>query len=62
MEQIKDALLSLFLGWWGFPWGVIVTLIQIIRNLVGMLNHPHSSQPSRKLRRLVLINIGMNLM
>lgn len=62
MEQIKDTLFSLFLGWWGFPWGLIVTPIQIIRNLVGMLIKPDSSQPSRQLRRLVLIHIGTSMM
>ena len=62
MKQIKDAIFSLLLSWWGFSWGLIVTPIQIIRNLVGMVKQPDSSQPSRKLRRLVLINIGMNLM
>jgi hypothetical protein len=62
MEQLKDAFFSLFLGWWGFPWGIIVTPIQIIRNFAGIVKQPDSSQPSRKLRRLVLINIGMNMM
>ena len=62
LEQIKDCLFSLFLGWWGFPWGLIVTPIQIIRNLVGLLRQPDPYQPSRKLRRLVLIHIGTNIM
>lgn len=62
IEQIKDSLFSLFLGWWGFPWGLIVTPIQIIRNLVGLLSQPNPSQPSRQLRRLVLIHIGTNIM
>lgn len=57
MEKIKDCLFSLFLGWWGFPWGLIVTPIQIMRNLVGLLRQPDPSQPSHKLRRLIQIHI-----
>ncbi len=61
-EKIKDALFSLFLGWWGFPWGLIVTPIQILRNLAGLLNQPDPSTPSHKLRRLIQIHIGRGMM
>src|SRR5262245_24406322 len=26
--QIGDGLLSLLLGWWGFPWGLVMTPVQ----------------------------------
>jgi hypothetical protein len=29
------TLLSLFIGWWGFPWGLIYTPMVIIENLSG---------------------------
>lgn len=29
------TLLSLFLGWWGFPWGFIYTPMVLIQNLGG---------------------------
>jgi hypothetical protein len=29
------TLLSFFLGWWGFPWGLIYTPMAIIENLSG---------------------------
>lgn len=61
MEKIKDFLFSLFLGWWGFPWGLIVTPIQIMRNLVGLLRQPDSSKPSHKLRRLIQLHIGRQM-
>lgn len=61
MEKIKDSLFSLFLGWWGFPWGLIVTPIQIMRNLVGLLRQPDPSKPSHQLRRLIQIHIGKQM-
>jgi hypothetical protein len=47
------------LGWWGFPWGLILTPVQITRNIAGMCKGPDSSKPSDNLRKLVLVNIGM---
>jgi hypothetical protein len=29
------TLLSLFLGWWGLPWGVLYTPIVVMTNLIG---------------------------
>ena len=61
IEQVKDSLFSLFLGWWGLPWGIIITPIQIMRNLAGLLKQP-GSQPSPQLRRLVLIHLGRQVL
>lgn len=57
-EQVKDALFSLALGWWGFPWGLIVTPIQIIRNLAGLCRELDPTQPSPELRRLVQVQLS----
>ena len=62
IEQIKDGLFSLFLGWWGFPWGLIITPIQVVRNLVGLLGGPSDSKPSDKLHRLIQIDIGARIL
>ena len=35
--QLTDALYSLALGWWGFPWGLLMTPVQIGRNIAGAL-------------------------
>jgi len=39
LQKLRDSLpytlTSLFLGWWGFPWGFIFTPISIIVNLGG---------------------------
>jgi hypothetical protein len=35
MKGLPWTLLSLLLGWWGFPWGVIYTPAALMRNLSG---------------------------
>lgn len=35
LAGLPYTLLSLFLGWWGFPFGLIYTPIVVIQNLVG---------------------------
>ncbi len=60
-SQIKDLLFSLCFGWWGFPWGIIFTPIQIARNLKNLLNPPDPTKPSPQLYRLVQIHIGESM-
>ena len=48
-SQVQGIVFSSLLGWWGFPWGAIVTPIQIVRNLVGMARPPHPEHPSEDL-------------
>jgi hypothetical protein len=55
---LGGVLFSLFCGWWGFPWGLILTPVQITRNIAGMYKGPDPSKPSDTLRKLVLVNIG----
>ena len=52
---------SLFLGWWGFPWGLILTPIQIGRNLWGLARSPSTSAPSAQLERIVRLTIAEDL-
>jgi hypothetical protein len=62
MEQLKDGLFSLFLGWWGFPWGLLVTPVQVVSNLVGYFGGAKSTEPSKELYRLVQISLGARLL
>jgi len=55
--QLGGLLFSLFCGWWGFPWGLIITPIQIGRNIVGMCRG-EPAQPSLDLRKLAQMNLG----
>ncbi|MFO0908592.1 MAG: hypothetical protein U0794_09550 [Isosphaeraceae bacterium] len=42
-------------GWWGFPWGLIMTPIQVAKNLGGAVGMglPDPSTPSPELKRAV---------
>jgi len=57
-SQIGNTLFSAVLGWWGFPWGLIMTPVQIGRNLFGMLKGPDESKPSSELENLVRVSIA----
>jgi DNA-directed RNA polymerase subunit RPC12/RpoP len=47
--QAGDLVISIVAGWWGFPWGLLITPIQVGRNIVGMAMVPSPTQPSAKL-------------
>jgi hypothetical protein len=60
-SQLGGALFSLAFGWWGFPWGLILTPVQITRNLVGMCGGPDSTRPSAELRKFVQVCLGTQM-
>jgi len=41
----SETFITLFLGWWGFPFGLIVTPIQLLRNISAVSS---SKSPSRE--------------
>jgi hypothetical protein len=58
--QLGDTLFSLVLGWWGFPWGLIMTPVQVSRNLAGMFRSSGENGPSPELERAVRITMAGN--
>lgn len=60
-RQLGGAAYSFFLGWWGFPWGLILTPVQITRNIIGMSSGPDARRASDNLRKLVLVNLGAQM-
>ena len=52
-QQLSNAATSLVLGWWGFPWGLVMTPVQVSRNLVGVFRGSDASKPSAQLEKLV---------
>jgi len=57
-SQVSDAAFSLFFGWWGFPWGIIMTPVQIGRDIVALTCGPDPTKPSAELHRMVRMNIA----
>lgn len=60
-SQIGDAVYSFLLGWWGFPLGIIITPIQIVRNILAILKGPDQTWSSNQLRILVKASIASRL-
>jgi hypothetical protein len=61
-QQLGGAAFSFVFGWWGLPWGLILTPVQITRNLIGMSRGPDPARASDNLRKLVLVNLGSQMM
>jgi hypothetical protein len=60
-SQAIGATSSLLLGWWGLPWGIIITPIQVLKNLVGMASHRKGQAPSPQLRQQVRLILASRL-
>jgi hypothetical protein len=58
--QLGNMVISLVAGWWGFPWGLIMTPVQIGRNISAMLKGGRDDGPSPKLERAVRIRLAGN--
>lgn len=56
--QIGALVQCFFLGWWGFPWGLIMTPVQICKNISAMVGGPKPDEPSEELERLVRLMIA----
>lgn len=56
--QLRGIAYSALLGWWGLPFGVLVTPIQIVRNLLAMAFVPDPQQPSPGLVRQASLQLA----
>jgi hypothetical protein len=59
-SQVGGVLFCLLLGWWGFPFGLIMTPVQIMRNLWAIFFGPDPRYPSKNLRKRVHATIAMS--
>jgi hypothetical protein len=48
-KVLGDFILTLCFGWWGFPWGMIITPVQLIRNICAVATDTKTSEPSQEL-------------
>jgi hypothetical protein len=56
--QLRGIAYSGLLGWWALPLGPLVTPVQIVRNLLGMLFAPDNQAPSRELVRQASLQLA----
>ena len=59
-KQVEGALISLVAGW-GFPWGLILTPVQIVRNLIGMSRSYDPYRPSPQLESAVRLMLASQI-
>jgi hypothetical protein len=59
--QLGGIAFSLLLGWWGFPWGLILTPVQVVRNLRGLLRTPDPYRPSPELETVARVQLVSQL-
>ncbi len=60
-SQLGGLLYSLIAGWWGIPFGLLMTPVQIVRNLIGMLRSAPTS-PSLLLEKQVRLLLARDLL
>jgi len=59
-KQALDALGSLLLGWWGIPYGILMTPVQVGRNVAGMFSRRSKGEgPSPELFQQVRLGLAM---
>lgn len=61
-SQLGGGVMSLFCGWWGLPWGLIMTPVQITRNVIHACSPPNPMVPSENLRRHVRLALASHWM
>lgn len=58
-SKFRRLLFSGIAGWWCFPFGWILTPVQIYRNLASMITPPEMTRPSSELRMFVVRNLAI---
>lgn len=57
-RQLGDGLFSLLFGWWGVPWGILMTPVQVAKNVVSLVRAPDPSRPSNGLEKAVRLRMA----
>jgi hypothetical protein len=61
-RRALDVLFSLAFGWWGFPWGFLITPMQVFRNIAALLTPEKAlTAPSPALERAVRMQLAARL-
>jgi hypothetical protein len=56
--QLGGLFYSLCLGWWGIPWGFVMTPVQIFRNLNGLRQDPEPTRSAPQFEALVRMRLA----
>ena len=61
-KKVMGIFSTFFLGWWGFPHGLLMTPIQIVRNFAGLFSSPDPDTPSEDLENIVRVMIAQDIL
>jgi len=59
--KLWRTFLSFLFGWWGVPFGLVLTPIQLLRNFFGLFVAPDPSRPSEKMRQMLRKQLATDL-
>ena len=57
-RRLQDTAYCLALGWWGIPFGPPMTVVQVCRNLAGLLRRSDDTRPSSRLETIVRLQLA----
>ncbi len=60
--QLGDLAFSFVLGWWGIPFGVLMTPVQIVQNFISMVRETDKAEPSAKLVKMTRLKMAERAM
>ncbi len=60
-KAIGDTLFSALVGWWGLPLGLVMTPVQVIRNLISLVRSPDLTRPTPALRQALRYQLAASL-
>ena len=60
-SQIGNCIFSSLFNWWGFPWGLLMTPVHVVRNIAGIIRGPDEGRPSENLVNLIRVIIAQKL-
>jgi hypothetical protein len=59
--KVRDSIVSLAFGWWALPWGIVMTPVQVARNVAGLLRAADESRPSTQLETMVRLRVATDV-
>lgn len=61
-KQLGAIVHCILLGWWGLPWGIFGTPIQVVRNIVCMVKSRNvAGKPSRAFEQFIRVDTALAL-
>jgi len=60
-RQRNSLVFSLIAGWWGVPWGIFITPLQVIRNIGALRSAPKVGEPSAKFYKLATTHLAKQM-